>query len=135
MGSDVSRSNDIMGIEAPTYDCHQQYRERVLQCVTLRTGLRISKTHNGHDRLQAKSSNGNITGQHHVFLVKVSCMYTRAGHIDTRVYRIRELATGATPEVRLYKIAGEDQLSDIFTKGLPRPACEKHRAVFMGEMP
>jgi hypothetical protein len=70
-----------------------------------------------------------------IYLVKGSGMYNRARHIDTRVYRIRELATGATPEVRLYKIAGEDQPSDIFTKGLPRPAFEKHRAVLMGELP
>jgi len=69
------------------------------------------------------------------FLVKGSAMYNRARHIDTRVYRIRELATGVTPEVRLYKIAGEDQPSDIFTNGLPRPAFEKHREVLMGEMP
>ena len=50
-----------------------------------------------------------------IYLVKGSGMYNRARHIDTRVYRIRELATGATPEVRLYKIVGEDQPSDIFT--------------------
>ena len=68
-------------------------------------------------------------------VVKGSGMYNRARHIDTRVYRIRELGIGVTPEVRLYKIAGEDQPSDIFTKSLPRPAFEKHRAVLMGEMP
>ena len=62
-------------------------------------------------------------------------MYNRARHIDTRVYRIRELATGVTPKVRRYKIAGEDQPSDIFTNGLSRPAFEKHREVLMGEMP
>jgi len=70
-----------------------------------------------------------------IFLVKGSGMYNRARHIDTHFYRIRELATGATPDVCLYKIAGEDQPSDIFTKGLPRPAFEKHREVLIGEMP
>jgi len=62
-------------------------------------------------------------------------MYNGARHIDTRVYRIREVVTGATPEVCLYKIIGEYQESDIFTKGLPRPAFEKHRAVLMSETP
>jgi len=62
-------------------------------------------------------------------------MYNRARHINTRVYRIRELAAGASPEVNLFKIAGTDQPSDLFTKGLPRPAFEKYRAVLMGEVP
>ena len=70
-----------------------------------------------------------------IYLVKGSGIYNRARHIDTRVYRIRELASEPSPEVRLFKIAGEDQPSDIFTKGLPRPAFEKHRAVRMGETP
>jgi hypothetical protein len=70
-----------------------------------------------------------------IYLVKGSGMYNRARHIDTRVYRIRELASAPSPEVRLFKIAGEDQPSDLFTKGLPRPAFEKHRAVLMGEVP
>jgi len=70
-----------------------------------------------------------------IFLVKGSGMYNRARHIDTRVYRIRELATGATPEVKLFKIAGTEQPSDLFTKGLPRPAFEKYRAILMGEVP
>ena len=69
-----------------------------------------------------------------IYLVKGSGMYNRARHIDTRVYRIRELASAPSPEVRLFKIAGEDQPSDLFTKGLPRPAFEKHRAVLMGEV-
>ena len=71
----------------------------------------------------------------YIFLVKGSGMYNRARHIDTRVYRIRELASGPTPEVSPYKIAGGDQPSDLFTKGLLRPAFEKHRAVLMGEVP
>jgi len=57
-----------------------------------------------------------------IFLVEGSGMYNRASHIDTRVYRIRELATGATQEVkRLFKITGTEQPSDLFTKGLSRP--------------
>jgi len=69
-----------------------------------------------------------------IFLVKGSGMYNRARHIDTRVYRIRELATRATPEVMLFKIAGTEQPSDLFTKGLPRPAFEKYRTILMGEV-
>ena len=36
-------------------------------------------------------------------------MYDRAKHINTRVYRVRELASGEAPEVAVYKIAGEYQ--------------------------
>jgi len=35
--------------------------------------------------------------------------------------------------VKLYKIAGEYQLADIFTKGLPRVAFQRHRRTLMGE--
>jgi len=57
-----------------------------------------------------------------IFLVKGSGMYARTKHIDTRVHRVREFAAGDQPEVKLYKIAGEYQPVDIFTKGLPRVA-------------
>ena len=68
-----------------------------------------------------------------IFLVKGSGMYNRAKHIDTRVYRIRELSESG--EVKIYKVAGENQPADIFTKSLPRPAFEKHRSSLMGERP
>ena len=58
-------------------------------------------------------------------------MYQRAKHIDTRIYRVRELS--ASGEVELYKIPGEDQPADLFTKGLPRIAFERHRRTLMGE--
>jgi len=70
-----------------------------------------------------------------ILLVKGSGMYNRSRHIDTRVYRIRELATGATPGVKLFKITGTGQPSNLFTKGLPRPTFEKDRAILMGEVP
>jgi len=70
-----------------------------------------------------------------IFLVKGSGMYNRARHINTRVYHFRELATGATLEVKLNKIAGTEQPSDLFTKGLLRQAFEKYRAILMGEVP
>jgi len=47
-----------------------------------------------------------------IFLLKGSGMYNRARRNATRVYHIRELSTGATPEVKLYKIAGTEQPSD-----------------------
>jgi hypothetical protein len=47
-----------------------------------------------------------------IFLVKGSGMYNRAKHIDTRVYRIRELSESG--EVKIYKVAGENKPADIF---------------------
>ena len=68
-----------------------------------------------------------------IFLGKGSGMYVRAKHINTRVHRVREFAAADKPEVKLYKIAGEYQLADIFTKGLPRVAFQRHRRTLMGE--
>jgi hypothetical protein len=68
-----------------------------------------------------------------IYLVKGSGMYNRAKHVDTRIYRIREYASGDNPQVKLYKIAGEYQPADIFTKGLPRVVFERHRRTLMGE--
>jgi len=36
-------------------------------------------------------------------------------------------------KLKLYKIAGEYQPADIFTKGLPRVAFQHHRRHVMGE--
>jgi hypothetical protein len=68
-----------------------------------------------------------------IYLVKGAGMYNRAKHIDTRIYRVRELSSGDAPEVEVYKIAGEFQPADIFTKGLPRAAFERHLSMLMGE--
>jgi hypothetical protein len=68
-----------------------------------------------------------------IFLVKGSGMYNRAKHIDSRTYRIRELSESGA--VKLYKVAGENQPADIFTKSLPRPSFEKHRGSLRGERP
>jgi hypothetical protein len=62
-------------------------------------------------------------------------MYNHAKHIDTRIYRVRKLSSGERPEVDVYKIAGEFQPADIFTKGLPRVVFERHRVTLMGEVP
>jgi hypothetical protein len=66
-----------------------------------------------------------------IFLVKGSGMYNRAKHIDTRIYRVKELSESG--EVKFYKVAGENQPADIFTKSLPRPAFQRHRRSLMGE--
>jgi hypothetical protein len=60
-------------------------------------------------------------------------MYNRVKHIDTRIYRIRELSE--TGEVKIYKVSGENQSEDIFTKSFPRPVFEKHHRSLMGERP
>ena len=39
-------------------------------------------------------------------------MYHKAKHVDTRIYRVRELSLGNNPGVK-QKIAGADQPSDI----------------------
>ena len=57
----------------------------------------------------------------------------KAKHIDTRVYRVRELSSGDEPEVSVYKVAGRDQPADIFTKGLPRESFARHSSSLMGE--
>ena len=92
-----------------------------LNCVYLRRMM---------DMMGYKQRTATPIAQHNnacIHLVKGSGMYNRARHIYTRVYRIRELASEPSPEVRLLNIAGQDQPSDIFTKGLPRPTFEKHR--------
>jgi hypothetical protein len=52
-------------------------------------------------------------------------MYSWANHMDTRVYRVRELSSGESPEVEVSKIAREYQPANIFTKGLPRAVFAK----------
>jgi hypothetical protein len=67
-----------------------------------------------------------------VCLTQGARMYHKAKHTDTRVCMVRELSSGDKPEVKLLKIARADQRSDTFTKALPRPSFEKHRATLMG---
>ena len=61
-------------------------------------------------------------------------MYHKVKHVDTRIYRVRELASGKAPAVKLWKIDGANQPSDIFTKALPRPSSEKHWNSLLGIM-
>ena len=68
-----------------------------------------------------------------IFLVKGSGMYNRAKYIDARIYRIREKSESG--RVKLYKVAGQNQPADIFTKSLPRLSLVKDRHSLMGELP
>lgn len=67
-----------------------------------------------------------------ICLTRGARMYHKAKHIDTRIYRVRELSSGPNPSVKLWKIDGAAQPSDIFTKALARPAFERHRNTLMG---
>ena len=100
-----------------------------LDCVYLRRVMELMGYKQKHPTFIAQDNAACI------YIVKGSGMYNRAKHIDTRIYRVRELSTGEDPEVDVYKIAGEYQPADIFTKGLPRVAFERHRATLMGEVP
>jgi hypothetical protein len=98
-----------------------------LDCVYLRRVMELMGYRQDGPTLIAQDNNACI------YLVKGNGMYNRAKHIDTRVHRVREFASGDYPQVKLYKIAGEYQPADIFTKGLPRVAFERHRRTLMGE--
>ena len=60
-------------------------------------------------------------------------MYNKAKQIDTRVYRVRELSFGDTPEVSVYKVEKRDQPVELLTKGLPNDEFNRHSATLMGE--
>ena len=66
-----------------------------------------------------------------VYLTQGARMYHKTKLNDTRVYKVRELSSGDNPEVKLWKIDGSDQPSDIFTKALPRASFERHRSKIM----
>jgi len=68
-----------------------------------------------------------------IFLVKGSGTYARAEHIDTRVHRVTEFASGDKPVAKLYTIAGKYQPANIFIKGLSRVAFQRHHHIIMGE--
>ena len=98
-----------------------------LDCVYIRRLMSILGYEQVKPTMIAQDNNACI------FLVKGAGMYNRAKHIDTRIYNVRELASGDDPQVKLYKIAGDLQPSDMLTKGLPRVAFERHRRALMGE--
>ena len=96
-----------------------------LDCVYLRRILDLMGYKQVVPTLIAQDNNACI------HLVKGAGMYQRVKHIDTRIYRVRELS--ASGDVSLYKVPGEYQPADLFTKGLPRMAFERHRRYLMGE--
>jgi len=96
-----------------------------LDCVYVRRTMELPGYQQMAPTLIAQDHNACI------FLVKGSGMYARARHIDTRVHRVSGFAAGDKPEVKLYKITGEYKPADIFTKGLPRVAFQRHRHTIM----
>ena len=58
-------------------------------------------------------------------------MYHKAKYMDTRVYKVRQLTSSDNPEVKLWKVGGFYQPSDIFTKTIPRVSFECHRSKIM----
>ena len=67
-----------------------------------------------------------------ICMTKGARMYHKVNHIDTRIYRVREPASGKDPAVHLWKIDGSAQPSNLFTKALARPAFEKYRNTLKG---
>ena len=65
-----------------------------------------------------------------IYMSRTSVMYHKARHIDTRVYRLRELCKDGT--MRLEKISTQNQTADVLTKGLPKAAFVKHRNTMLG---
>jgi hypothetical protein len=65
-----------------------------------------------------------------IYMSRTSVMYHKARHIDTRVYRLREMCRDGT--MRLEKISTQEQTADIMTKGLPKAPFCKHRNRMLG---
>ena len=103
-------------------------------------GLSVSETHHGNAGVQTNQFHTYHSGQQCMHLSSqglacraLGCTTGRNTYIDTRIYRIRKLSE--TGEVKIYKVAGENQSGDIFTKSFPRPVFEKHRSSLMAERP
>ena len=80
----------------------------------------------GPNRIYTELTDSHSTGQYdlHISHSRGSECITKAKHIDTRVCKVRELSSGDNPEVKLWKIDGSDQPSNIFTKALPSVSFE-----------
>jgi hypothetical protein len=65
-----------------------------------------------------------------IFMSRTSVMYTKARHIDTKVYRLRELCKEG--KMILHKVGTEDQVADALTKALAKHTFNKHRDVMLG---
>ena len=97
-----------------------------LECVYVRRIMSLLGFEQKSPTLIAQDNNACI------YLTQGARMYHKAKHIDTRIYRVRELSSGTNPEIKLWKVGGEHQPSDIFTKALPRQAFERHHRSLMG---
>mmetsp|Transcript_8988 Transcript_8988/g.21024 ORF Transcript_8988/g.21024 Transcript_8988/m.21024 type:complete len:204 (-) Transcript_8988:45-656(-) len=65
-----------------------------------------------------------------ILMSEASGQKDRVKHIDLRVWSLKEkVAEGV---VRLHAVATNYMPADIFTKALPQPAFERHRAVLQG---
>jgi hypothetical protein len=65
-----------------------------------------------------------------IYMSRTSVMYHKARHIDTRVYRLREMCRDGI--MIMEKVQTNDQAADALTKALARPAFERHRDTMMG---
>jgi hypothetical protein len=65
-----------------------------------------------------------------IYMSRNSVMYHKARHIDTRVYRLREMCRDGI--MILEKVQTNDQAADALTKALARPAFEQHRDTMLG---
>jgi hypothetical protein len=54
----------------------------------------------------------------------------RSRHVDVKVHFLRDLVRDG--HVKLLKCAGTQNVSDVLTKSLSRPAFEKHREYMIG---
>ena len=68
----------------------------------------------------------------HVSYSKEPECITKPSTFTLEYIKVRKLSSGDNPEVKLWKIDGSDQPSDIFTKALPRVLFERHRSKIMG---
>ena len=130
MGCDAEWGHDFVGVEEAAISSTESEFYAVSQCAVECVYLRRVMELIGY-----KQQGPTPIAQDNyacICLTKGARMYHKAKHIDTRIYRVRELSSGADPAVRLWKIDGADQPSDIFTKALARPAFEKHRNTLMG---
>jgi hypothetical protein len=93
----------------PVGNSDKQYRVRVLLSVSMCCGMIVFAEAHGTNRIYTELTDSHNTGQ----------------------YKVRELSCGDNPEVKLWKIDGTDQPSDIFTKALPRVSFERHRSTIM----
>eukprot|EP00961_Rhodomonas_salina_P231480 3126730-Rhodomonas_salina.1 len=58
-------------------------------------------------------------------------MFHRTKHIDTLVFRLREICNEG--HMILQKVGTGEQVADVFTKALPKPAFIRHRDIMLGK--